>query len=763
VHINNKLWHCLYRAENAIKQFFERIGLATTTLYFATWSLFFKQDSYSFTSNQTIHQKCLQQGNLDSVVQDGGMDHKKQGELNGMEDEEENTCFLLIDDDDDDEMKRPPWPFPRKRLGREKKMEPKERGKKKELSKDEEPQCFAYEEYRDEFGRTLVRKRDYKSMGSKVEKEHLPFKFVYGLKDRPLWYERDYFKVYSPALIQILHEKLPDKIQLLGSEMIKIYVSDLFHKHDMLKRTMDLGEDLPSTKGDINKVKSYLKYMWQFVDASIQEIMGRYKAMKNEGCVSWDMLWAFFPPGTEVEYRCKTTGVRLCGKVLQSIKYMFHCNKPPQFVVSIGMWDYNCQSWQLHTIQREINTYVGGLGFTCLETHPLQFKSNPIEAERKFLENGAWFGKLAMKTRNRFMHYKGLMFICDNKEAVNGRVMIDLSSFAKMNPNYPMETATPSPEILRTNQVATINISTDDTRKYAPAIVYGFSFQSKKWGVFDICGFEEVVFNQLAYGALVMNQTKKDIIYGLVQKYERNQDEGQCENEKEEQIDPIVGKGSGCIFLCYGPPGTGKTFTAESISEKLKAPLWSLSVSELGTTPKKLEEKLVKVLDVAASWGAIVLLDEADIYMEKRTFVDLERNAMTGIFLRNLEYYRGVLFLTTNRVVAFDDAFCSRISMFLYYGKHSTSDRQIVWRNLLEPLKLQDLPDHLLEKFASYELNAREIRNVVQVARTLARRNGENLNGTYLTQSLVTLADSIEELKRVTGESNAHTCMMESR
>jgi hypothetical protein len=258
VHINNKLWHCLYRAENAIKQFFERIGLATTTLYFATWSLFFKQDSYSFTSNQTIHQKCLQQGNLDSVVQDGGMDHKKQGELNGMEDEEENTCFLLIDDDDDDEMKRPPWPFPRKRLGREKKMEPKERGKKKELSKDEEPQCFAYEEYRDEFGRTLVRKRDYKSMGSKVEKEHLPFKFVYGLKDRPLWYERDYFKVYSPALIQILHEKLPDKIQLLGSEMIKIYVSDLFHKHDMLKRTMDLGEDLPSTKGDINKVKSQI-------------------------------------------------------------------------------------------------------------------------------------------------------------------------------------------------------------------------------------------------------------------------------------------------------------------------------------------------------------------------------------------------------------------------------------------------------------------------------------------------------------------------
>jgi len=50
---------------------------------------------------------------------------------------------------------------------------------------------------------------------------------------------------------------------------------------------------------------------------------------------------------------------------------------------------------------------------------------------------------------------------------------------------------------------------------------------------------------------------------------------------------------------------------------------------------------LARVLDVAFRWKAVLLLDEADIYLEKRTTVDLNRNAMTGIFLRQLEYYQG--------------------------------------------------------------------------------------------------------------------------
>lgn len=88
----------------------------------------------------------------------------------------------------------------------------------------------------------------------------------------------------------------------------------------------------------------------------------------------------------------------------------------------------------------------------------------------------------------------------------------------------------------------------------------------------------------------------------------------------------------------------------------------SVSAGELGTTTEKLETALKDILDVASVWNAVVLIDEADIFLEKRGDNDIKRNGeengslgvdvylgMVGIFLRLLEYHQGILFLTTNR------------------------------------------------------------------------------------------------------------------
>lgn len=40
---------------------------------------------------------------------------------------------------------------------------------------------------------------------------------------------------------------------------------------------------------------------------------------------------------------------------------------------------------------------------------------------------------------------------------------------------------------------------------------------------------------------------------------------------------------------------------------------------------------------IAARWGAVVLIDEADVYLEERSMHDLSRNAMVAVFLRQLE------------------------------------------------------------------------------------------------------------------------------
>ena len=80
-----------------------------------------------------------------------------------------------------------------------------------------------------------------------------------------------------------------------------------------------------------------------------------------------------------------------------------------------------------------------------------------------------------------------------------------------------------------------------------------------------------------------------------------------------------------------------------------------------------MECQLSRIFQVASHWKALILLDEADVYMEQRTKENLGRNQLVSVFLRMLEYCKGILFLTTNRVSDFDEAILSRIHLMLKY------------------------------------------------------------------------------------------------
>lgn len=81
----------------------------------------------------------------------------------------------------------------------------------------------------------------------------------------------------------------------------------------------------------------------------------------------------------------------------------------------------------------------------------------------------------------------------------------------------------------------------------------------------------------------------------------------------------------------------------------------------------EVEKNLQQNLLLAHRWNSVLLLDEADIFLAKRSDTKLRNNAVTSVFLRSLEYYAGVLFLTTNRVGSIDQAFKSRIHLSVYY------------------------------------------------------------------------------------------------
>jgi hypothetical protein len=92
-----------------------------------------------------------------------------------------------------------------------------------------------------------------------------------------------------------------------------------------------------------------------------------------------------------------------------------------------------------------------------------------------------------------------------------------------------------------------------------------------------------------------------------------------------------------------------------------------VSAGELSVTAEAVEQRLPCIFKRASRWKAVLLLDEANVPLEQRSIQDIHRNALVCVFLRTLEYYQGIMFLTTNWVRQIEDAITSRIHFKLKY------------------------------------------------------------------------------------------------
>lgn len=262
--------------------------------------------------------------------------------------------------------------------------------------------------------------------------------------------------------------------------------------------------------------------------------------------------------------------------------------------------------------------------------------------------------------------------------------------------------------------------------------VPAYSLKVHRWGVARVDAMSTIDFRKDAFDMLVMDSDYKHMVKSLV------------EHSKDSFTDVIDGKSGGIIFLLHGDPGVGKTLTAEAVAEVLERPLYSAAVGDLGTHPEDLETNLRKILDMVQRWNAVLLLDEADIFLEARNEHDIHRNAMVGVFLRLLEYHTGVLFLTTNRVKNFDPAFHSRISVAIHYPNLTPETREQITTNLFE--KAQITAD--AARFRDRNLNGRQVKNVLRIAQTLARAEGVAVEDRHLDKVARMTSDFADFLKK---------------
>lgn len=225
-----------------------------------------------------------------------------------------------------------------------------------------------------------------------------------------------------------------------------------------------------------------------------------------------------------------------------------------------------------------------------------------------------------------------------------------------------------------------------------PKRLFAYSLRDRCYVALDL-DFLSVIPRQHpgVFERLKISRTTKDLIRSLV--------DGHFEKKRLEELmsisekslitqDVIGGKGKGLTVLLHGVPGVGKTATAEAVALEKRRPLFSLTAGDLGSDSDTLNLNLRNFFRLANKWNCVLLLDEADAFLSQRSTEDTDRNAivsgrhpsqhldtrcvlilanLSAVFLRALEYYDGILFLTTNRVSKMDEAFQPRIHLKLYY------------------------------------------------------------------------------------------------
>ncbi|KAH9925055.1 P-loop containing nucleoside triphosphate hydrolase protein [Epithele typhae] len=403
--------------------------------------------------------------------------------------------------------------------------------------------------------------------------------------------------------------------------------------------------------------------------------------------------------------------------------------------------------------------FKGTVKINSLEVFPLQYHHSPDELKKTLIERGRMW--VSMRGVHHMYHEgtaaRNVETFGGKRKAikfnVTSRVMIDRGNFIRMNPNYSLPTAAvpqteeevnlqnhlmvdpnaPRLELRAHRELEEDVPLTDDELMLASPVLYGFGFADKIWLEFNVANIQPISWNDEAFDGLVLTADRKNLLRSLVDAHHANLG-----------FDDFVrGKGQGLIINLFGPPGVGKTLSAEATSERVRRPLYVVGGGDLGTTAAGLDAELEKVFDIATSWKAIVLIDEADVFLERRSMHDLERNAMVAVFLRHVEYYRGILFLTTNRITAFDEAFLSRIHVALHFSELSVDIRAQIWRTFLRKAGVAEatVGEKLVQRLAERNVNGRQIKNACRTAQSLALSREEGLGYAHLAETL----DAMEE------------------
>ncbi|KAF2735043.1 P-loop containing nucleoside triphosphate hydrolase protein [Polyplosphaeria fusca] len=537
----------------------------------------------------------------------------------------------------------------------------------------------------------------------------------------------------------------------------------------------------------------HLGLVLDFVQQTLKDSLEKEKARhaREKPVTTYDMLWTLFRPGIDVYFDTQSCGI-LDPYVVRSVDWEINNGSPIRY--TIGLWNlyHNAIYVGPRTYTAVVLPFDGEKEIADLDIFPCEYlredkhKETPEAMRNRLEERGRMFYRLTSK---QCMWYDGLTTTFP-RQRFTGLVMVDMESFLlslhsdRIHPDGKLPPPRLSDDVgersiggiptcfckrcVKLNSVkkksrfadyARINPMT--TKELTPhqyflcdRSVHGFIMKVRMWHRLDVSNFSDPDYDIKLVDELVLDPPTRTLIKSLSSKYTRKQEltpppansHAIVDTTDQWSADFVQGKGEGLIFLLHGKPGVGKTYTSECIAEFTKRPLLSLTCTDIGTNPMTIEAKLAYWFKLAKHWGAILLIDEADIYMEQRITRDVERNNLVAGFLRAMEYYQGILFLTTNRVGTFDDAFMSRIHVSVHYPDFGDEERGEVWEAFFKKLERERADEFMVpEETRKYVKQSKEVRAV--------RWNGREIRNAF--QTAVALAEA-EDIKDEQGKIVLH-------
>ncbi|KAI1460706.1 P-loop containing nucleoside triphosphate hydrolase protein [Annulohypoxylon moriforme] len=467
--------------------------------------------------------------------------------------------------------------------------------------------------------------------------------------------------------------------------------------------------------------------------ASYDRCVGELRA------ISYEHLWTLFPPGKIIH--AKVLNQHRAFKV-HSCWYETGGDTP-----ILNIWadfvDFDGEKLGTRKAELFIAKYAGTRQLRELATMPLDLLEDGEEIRESLVKRGRKFegfvgqhfkqydGVALRKTEQGYarINVKGRVMIdCETYHRLEANDTFDVTEFGKKGGGGDRSAVSNGLRPPRGGRRKTVNAVgfvaekrafeklSDEDALVANATVRGYAFAVKQFLEFFVDKVASIEWNERCFDDLVLDQDTKKTVQAVVSTHSSSRD----------GFDDIVkGKGQGLVCVLHGPPGVGKTLTAECVAEYVKRPLYMVSSGDLGVSSGHLDLNLTRIMDLASTWKAVLLIDEADVFLERRSLHDVHRNAMVSVFLRALEYYSGILFLTTNRVSTFDDGFKSRIHVPIRYTDLSLASRLQIWRTLCGRVPGGvDVDEDGLESLARHDMNGRQIKNIIKAAESLAAFDG---------------------------------------